>query len=95
MEMTDVVRNALSGLRNPDRLRAVRLIEGAELNHVERKILAWSVLDRMSMSDVSERLCLSQTRVKHLKRGALEKVNQYMMEEWDAKVRGQAEAVQL
>ena len=61
-------------LRNCDRDYVIGLIESANLNHVEKKILVWGFLDRMPISHACDKLFLSPSRVKHLKRGAIDKI---------------------
>ncbi len=76
--MVEIVRMAVDALRHPDRLHVEGIIDGSGLNHVERKILAWSIMDGVCIASVADRLHLSQTRVKHLKRGALERVADFI-----------------
>lgn len=52
----------------------MRLIESANLNHVEKKILIWGFMDKQPISYACDKLCLSESRVKHLKRDAIDKI---------------------
>lgn len=79
--MTDRVRMVASCLRVADKSKAESLVDVPELNHIERKIIRWGFMDGMSIRQVAERLCLSETRVKHLKRGAMDKIADYMERE--------------
>lgn len=68
-------------MRVADKSKAESLVDVPELNHIERKIVRWGFLDGMSIRQVAERLCLSETRVKHLKRGAMDKIADFMERE--------------
>lgn len=76
--MTEKVKQVCMALRQPDKKKALSLMNHHTLNHVEKKILVWGFVERMSIKEVSDRLCLSETRVKHLKRGALDKLYNYV-----------------
>lgn len=52
----------------------MRLIESANLNHIEKKILVWGCMDRKPIQYACDKLYLSQSRIKHLKRGAIDKI---------------------
>ena len=79
----DVVADIVNGSLFDGReiIKAESLVDVPELNHIERKIVRWGFLDGMSIRQVAERLCLSETRVKHLKRGAMDKIADFMERE--------------
>lgn len=79
--MTEKVKRVCTALRQSDRHKVIALLDNQELNHVERKILTWGFLDRLSIRQISDKLCLSETRIKHLKRGAIDKLSIHL--EWE------------